>query len=386
MTIRRRAGSSGRPGFRNTGLAAAAILGQLSGLVLCAPAAAQIPLRDLVSVDGVRGNQLVGYGLVVGLQGSGDTLRNSQFTQQSLNAMLERMGVNVTGQQLQTRNSATVIVTGTLPPFARQGTPVDVQVASLGDAKSLSGGVLMVTPLLGADGEVYAVAQGAVIVGGLQVQGQAQSVKQGVTTSGLIPGGALVEREVPNTLDDLTVIRLALRAPDFSTAHRIEEAINARFGAGSAIAEDLGTVDMRVPSEYLHHITALVADLDRIPVRSSVPARIVIDERSGTIVVGADVKLDTVAVTHGNLTVRITETPQVSQPGPFSNGTTRVVPRTNIQIDDKSSRRLTMINRTANLRDLVAGLNALGLGPRDLIQVLNALKAAGALHAELQFI
>jgi flagellar P-ring protein FlgI len=230
------------------------------------------------------------------------------------------------------------------------------------------------------------VAQGAVVVGGLQVQGQAQSVKQGVTTSGLIPGGALVEREVPNTLDDLTVIRLALRAPDFSTAHRIEEAINARFGAGSAIAEDLGTVDMRVPSEYLHHITALVADLDRIPVRSSVPARIVIDERSGTIVVGADVKLDTVAVTHGNLTVRITETPQVSQPGPFSNGTTRVVPRTNIQIDDKSSRRLTMINRTANLRDLVAGLNALGLGPRDLIQVLNALKAAGALHAELQFI
>jgi flagellar P-ring protein precursor FlgI len=205
-------------------------------------------------------------------------------------------------------------------------------------------------------------------------------------TSGLIPGGALVEREVPNTLDDLTVIRLALRAPDFATAHRIEQAVSARFGTGSAIAEDLGTVDVQVPSAYLHHITAFVADLDRIPVRSSVPARIVIDERSGTIVVGADVKLDTVAVTHGNLTVRITETPEVSQPGPFSNGTTKVVPRTKIQIDDKSSRRLTMINHTANLRDLVAGLNALGLGPHDLIQVLNALKAAGALHAELQFI
>jgi flagellar P-ring protein precursor FlgI len=374
------------PAFRTSGLLTATSLCLLTILVSSAPAAAQIPLRDLVSVDGVRGNQLVGYGLVVGLQGSGDTLRNSQFTQQSLNAMLERMGVNVTNQTLQTRNSATVIVTGTLPPFARQGTSLDVQVASLGDAKSLNGGVLMVTPLLGADGEVYAVAQGAVVVGGLQVQGQAQSVKQGVTTSGLIPGGAQVEREVPNSLDDLTVIRLALRAPDFATAHRIEQALNARFGAGDAIAEDLGTVDVQVPPEYLHHITAFVANLDGIPVRSSVPARIVIDERSGTIVVGADVKLDTVAVTHGNLTVRITETPQVSQPGPFSNGTTKVVPRTNIQIDDKSSRRLTVINRSANLRDLVAGLNALGLGPRDLIQVLNALKAAGALHAELQFI
>ncbi len=362
----------------------------LTVVVVCAwlpvAARAQIMLRDLVSIEGVRGNQLIGYGLFVGLQGSGDTLRNSQFTQQSLTAMLERMGVNVNGLQLQTRNTAAVIVSATLPPFARQGTPVDVQVSSLGDAKSLNGGTLMVTPLMGADGEVYAVAQGPVVVGGFEAAGAAQSVKQGVQTGGRVPGGAIVEREVQNSLDGLSTLRLALRTPDFTTANRIEQAINAQLGAGTADASDLGTVDVKVPPGYTHRITALLARIERIPVTPDVPARVVIDEKSGTIVIGADVKLDPVAITHGNLVVRVTETPQVSQPPAFSNGQTVVVPNTKVDVYDQADKHLQVLQRATTLQSLVDGLNALGLGPRDLIQVLNALKASGALHAALEFI
>ncbi len=360
----------------------------IAGLALSAvvPAQAQIMLRDLVSIEGVRSNQLVGYGLVVGLQSTGDTLRNSQFTQQSLAAMLERMGVNVAGQQLQTRNTAAVVVTATLPAFARQGSPLDVSVSSLGDAKSLQGGTLMVTPLIGADGEVYAVGQGPVVVGGVQAAGAAQSVKQGVQTSGRVPGGATVERELPNTLDNMSTVRLALHTPDFTTAARIEQAINSRMGGGIANAIDLGTVDVRVPLSYQRRVTAMLAQIERIEVRPDTPAKVVIDEKSGTIVVGAEVKLDSVAVAHGNLTVRVTETAQVSQPRPFSRGRTAVTPKTDIDVNDHADRNLQIMPRAATLKDLVAGLNALGLGPRDLIQVLNALKAAGALHAELDFI
>lgn len=347
---------------------------------------AQIKLRDLVSVEGVRSNQLVGYGLVVGLQATGDTLRNSQFTQQSMSAMLERMGVNVNGLQLQTRNTAAVVVTATLPAFARQGSPIDVTVSSLGDAKSLVGGTLMVTPLMGADGEVYAVAQGPIVVGGFIAVGQAQAIKQGVLTAGRISGGATVEREVTNSLDDRDSLRLALRSPDYTTASRIASAINARYGEASASATDLGTVDVRVPPAFSHRVTELLAQVEMIEVKPDEPARVVIDEKSGTIVVGAEVKLDPVAITHGNLTVRVTETPEVSQPGPFSNGTTVVVPRTDIQVNSHEERRLLMVPRSVTLRELVDGLNALGLGPRDLIQVLNALKASGALHAQLDFI
>lgn len=350
------------------------------------PVQAQVMLRDLVTIEGVRSNQLVGYGLVIGLQATGDTLRNSQFTQQSLAAMLERMGVNVAGQQMQTRNTAAVVVTATLPAFSRQGSPLDVQVSSLGDAKSLVGGMLMVTPLIGADGEAYAVAQGPVVVGGFQASGSGQAVKSGVQTSGRIPGGASVEREIPNALDDLPTLRLALRSPDFTTANRIEIAINARLGARTATAADLGTVDVRVPASFQHRVTALLAQIERIEVVPDTPARVVIDEKSGTIVVGAEVKLDPVAVAHGNLTVRVTESPQVSQPNAFSRGRTAVVPSTQIDVNDHADRNLQVLRRSATLKDLVDGLNALGLGPRDLIQVLNALKAAGALHAELNFI
>ncbi|PPQ27619.1 flagellar basal body P-ring protein FlgI [Rhodopila globiformis] len=355
------------------------------GFLLPAVARAQVLLRDLVSVEGVRSNQLVGYGLVVGLQGTGDNLMNSQFTQLSLIAILERMGVNANGQQLMTRDVASVIVSATLPPFARQGTPIDVQVSCIGDAKALTGGTLMVTPLMGADGQVYAVAQGSVVVGGFTAAGAAQSIKQGVQTSGRVPGGGIVEREVKNSLDDLSTLRLALRTPDFTTANRIEQAINAQLGYGVAKATDLGTVDVLVPPGYSHRVTALLAQIERIPIRPDVPARVVIDEKSGTIVVGADVKLDPVAVTHGNLVVRVTETPQVSQPPPFSNGRTVVVPHTKVEVNDQSDKHLLVMHRAVTLQSLVDGLNALGLGPRDLIQVLNALKASGALHAELDF-
>ena len=350
------------------------------------PARAQVRLRDLVSIEGVRGNQLVGYGLVIGLQGTGDTLRNAPFTQQSLNAMLERMGVNVNDQKLQTRNTAAVVVTATLPPFARQGSPIDVQVSSLGDSRSLQGGTLMVTPLLGADGEVYAVSQGSVVVGGITASGQAQAVREGTTTGGRVPGGGTVEREVANRLDGQGTLRLALHNPDFTTAERIEQAINARMGPGTAAAQDLGTVDVQVPPQYVQHMTALIAQIEQVQVEADTPARVVIDEKSGTIVVGADVRIDTVAVTHGNLSVTVTETPQVSQPAPLSGGQTVVVPRTDIDVDRKSGARFKVMNRNASLRSLVDGLNALGLGPRDMIQVLNALKAAGALHAELEII
>jgi len=360
----------------------------IAGLVAVMPltAHAQVLLRDLISIEGVRTNQLVGYGLVVGLQGTGDTLRNSQFTQQSMSAMLERMGVNVTGLQMQTRNTAAVVVTATLPPFARQGSPLDVEVSSLGDAKSLSGGTLMVTPLMGADGQVYAVAQGPVVVGGFQASGRAQSVKQGVQTSGRVPSGATVEREVEDDLEDMTKLRLALRNPDFTTAMRIQGAINGMLGPGTADAIDLGTVDVQVPENYRGRITALLAQIEQLQVTPDTPARVVIDEKSGTIVVGADVKLDPVAVTHGNLTVRVTETRNVSQPGAFSRGRTAVTPSTQIDVNDHSDQKLQILNRSVTLKALVDGLNALGLGPRDLIQVLNALKAAGALHAELNFI
>ena len=354
--------------------------------MLPAAARAQVLLRDLVTIEGVRSNQLVGYGLVVGLQATGDTLRNSQFTQQSLSAMLERMGVNVNGLQMQTRNTAAVMVTATLPAFARQGSPLDVQVSSLGDARSLVGGTLIVTPLVGADSEVYAVAQGPMVVGGFQAVGAAQSVTQGVQTSGRIPGGAMVEREVPSTLDNVATLRLALRTPDFTTAARIERVIDGRLGYGAANATDLATVVVQVPPIYAHHVSDMLAEIELLPVQPDVAAKIVIDEKSGTIIVGADVKLDAVAITHGNLTVRVTETAEVSQPAPFSRGQTVVVPHTQIDVNDHHDRHLIQLPKEATLRELVAGLNALGLGPRDLIQVLNALRASGALHAELDFI
>jgi flagellar P-ring protein precursor FlgI len=278
------------------------------------------------------------------------------------------------------------MVTATLPAFARQGTPIDVTISSMGDARSLNGGSLVATPLLGADGEVYAVAQGPLVVGGFQAQGQAQSITQGVTTSARIPGGAIVEREVRSTQRSQQIMRLALRSPDYTTAIRIEEVVNRKFGRGTARVLDMGTIEVNVPGNLSDRVPLMVSQMENLEVRPEVAARVVVDARTGTIVVGARVRIEPVAITHGNMVIRVTETPIVSQPNALAGGQTVVVPRTQIDVDDQRRNRLMTVPRANTLQSLVNGLNALGLAPRDLISVLNALKAAGALHADLEFI
>lgn len=340
-------------------------------------------IKNIVSLQGVRANQLVGYGLVIGLNATGDSLRNSPFTEQSLQAMLDRMGVNIRKQTTRTRNSAAVIVTAELPAFVQTGATIDVTVSSLGDATSLLGGSLIMTPLYGADNLIYAVAQGPVTVSGFQAEGAAQTVTQNVPTSGRIPNGALVERAAPGQFIDVEMIGLELRNPDFGTAVRIADAINAygmeRFGVELARAADLRSVAVRRPPQIA--ATRLMAEIGEILVAPDVPARIVIDERTGTIVVGRDVQISTVAVTHGNLVVSVTETPQVSQPLPFSEGQTVVTPETDISTYEQGG--MLRIVRGTNLHVLVAGLNRIGLKPRGIIAILQAIKSSGALQADL---
>ena len=355
-------------------------------LACAAPAGATSRVKDIADFEGVRSNMLVGYGLVVGLNGTGDSLRNSMFTQESLVAMLERLGVSTRGNALNTKNVAAVMVTATLPPFARQGSRIDVAVSALGDSKSLLGGTLLVTPLLGADGEAYAVAQGALSVGGFQAKGDAETVTKGVPTGARIPAGAIIEREVDFALDDMTQVRLALRNPDFTTAERIATAINDRLGTASARAVDPATVALPVPPAYGGRLAQLLGEIEQLPVEPDTAARIVIDESSGIIVMGANVQISRVAVAQGNLTVRVTETPQVSQPNPLADGRTVEVPRTSIEVNDQSGNRMVALEPGVTLKDLVDGLNALGVGPRDLIGILQAIKAAGALQAEIEVI
>lgn len=357
----------------------------LLAVLLATPAAASSRIKDIVSFEGVRENMLVGYGLVVGLNGTGDSLNNSPFTEQSLIGMLERLGVNVRDNNLRTRNVAAVMVTASLPPFARQGSRIDVSVSSLGDAGSLLGGQLLVTPLLGADGEIYAVAQGALSISGFSVAGEAQTATQGVPTGGRISNGAVVEREVPFALQDMGTIRLSLRNPDFTTAQRIMEAINGFVGARIAIASDPSTVTVSVPENRRGDMVGLMTELEQLRVIPDQRARVVVSEASGVIVMGEAVRISTVAVAQGNLTVRITETPEVVQPYPFSDGATAIVPRTEIQIDEEGT-RLTVVEQGVSLRDLVEGLNALGVGPRDMISILETIKAAGALQADLEIL
>lgn len=343
--------------------------------------ASQARIKDLVDFQGVRGNDLVGYGLVVGLNGTGDSLRNSPFTKEALANVLERLGVNVQGANFRPRNVAAVLVTASLPPFARAGSRVDVTVSAIGDAKSLLGGALVMTPLNAADGKIYAVAQGPLLAGGEAFEGNASTLTKGVPTSGVIPSGGRVEREVEFELSQLETVRLALRDPDFTTANRIQHRINQFLGQPLAIALDPGTVDLRVPPANRTQIAGFIASIESLQVQPDQPARVVVDQRSGTIVMGADVRISTVAVSQGNLTVRITETPQVSQPNPFASGQTITVPRTNIQVE-QSDNRMAVVEGGTNLAELVAGLNALGIGPRDMIDILSAIKTAGALHAE----
>lgn len=356
-------------------------------LALTAPAEAMSArIKDVVDVEGVRENLLVGYGLMVGLNGTGDSLNNAPFTQQSLIGMLERMGVNTRGTNLRTKNVAAVMVTASLPPYAAQGTRIDVNVSAMGDSKSLLGGTLLVTPLLGADGEVYAVAQGPIAVSGFTAQGAAASVTRGVPTAGRIASGAIVEREIQFALAELPVIRLSLKNPDFTTAQRIASVINTQLRGSPAQATDPSSVLVTVPGERRGDVVGLVTEIEQLRVTPDQPARIIIDEKSGVIVMGQDVRISTVAVAQGNLTIRITETPQVSQPEPFSQGQTTTVPRTDVQVDEQSGNRLGIMQSGVTLQELVQSLNALGVGPRDMMSILQTIKAAGALQADIEVI
>jgi flagellar P-ring protein precursor FlgI len=346
-------------------------------------AESEVRIKDIADVEGVRENQLVGYGLVVGLNGTGDKLDSNVFTKQSLIGMLERLGVNTRDQasNLSTKNVAAVMVTATLPAFARSGSRIDVAVSALGDAKDLAGGTLLVTPLLGADGNVYAVAQGSVAIVGFQAQGEAAKVVRGVPTTGHITNGAIIEREIDFQLNRLSNVKLALRNPDFTTAKRIAAAINDFIGAPTAEPLDPSTVQIGIPTKYQGNVISLLTEVEQLQVEPDLEAKIIIDERSGVIVMGRDVRVATVAVAQGNLTITIGETPQVSQPAPFSRGRTTVVPRSRVRVQE-DGKKLAVVNGVS-LKQLVDGLNALGLGPRDLIAILQAIKAAGAIQADM---
>ena len=341
-------------------------------------------IKDIATFEGVRDNMLVGYGLVVGLNGTGDSLQDGHFTKQSLMAMLERLGVKPTQNGLDSENVAAVMVTASLQAFARQGSRIDVTVSALGDSKSLLGGTLLVTPLLGADGEVYAVSQGQVAVGGFTAGGQGETVTKGVPTSARIANGGIVEKEIEFDLASLKKVHISLRNPDFTTARRMAQAVNAFLGTNVARAKDPGTLVVEVPHDYKENVVGLITDIEQLRIEPDQLARIIIDEQSGTIVMGDNVKISTVAIAQGSLTIRVTETPQVSQPGPFAEvGETETVPRTDVQADEDNDKKMTVVNSGVTLQDLVNGLNSLGIGPRDLITILQAVKASGALQAEI---
>ena len=342
-----------------------------------------VRIKDITDVHGVRANQLVGYGLVVGLQGSGDSMRNSPFTEQSMQSMLDRMGVNIRAQQTRAKNVAAVTVTAELPAFIGTGSRIDVTVSSLGDASSLLGGTLVMTPLYGADGEIYAVGQGALAVSGFSSEGDSETLTQGVPTTGRIANGALVERVVPGAFNDDGNLTLDLRNPDFKTVIRIVDIVNAfatrQWGRPVAREEDLRTIHLQRPSAVSS--TRFLAEIGELRIAPDQPARVVIDERTGTVVIGKDVQISTVALTHGNLTVRISELPSVSQPAPLSDGQTVVTSET--LVDAKQDGGTFAYVGGANLESVVRGLNRIGLKPTGIIAVLQAIKTAGALQAEL---
>ncbi len=362
---------------------AATLCAALTLAPLTATQAAPARIKDIVDMEGIRENQLVGYGLVVGLNGTGDSLNNSPFTKQSLQSMLERLGVNTQGENVRTANVAAVMITANLPPFATQGSRMDVTVSALGDSKSLQGGTLLVTPLLGADGEVYAIAQGSVSINGFSAQGDAASVVSGVPTTGRISSGALIEREIEFHLGSQSTLRLALRNPDLTTARRIALAVNDFIGAPTAVPEDPATVRLTLPRGFNGNIVDLLTDIEQLIVQTDQTAKIVIDENSGIIVMGKDVRVSAVAVAQSNLTVTIAENPEVVQPNPLSAGQTAVEDNTTLNVN-QSDTALQVVPETVTLQQLVDGLNALGISPRDLIAILQAIKVTGALQAEIE--
>ena len=357
-----------------------------SAFVAAAPAYSVSRIKDIADFEGVRDNQLVGYGLVVGLNGTGDNIKSVDFTKESLISMLDQIGINARGGQIKAKNVAAVMVTANLPAFARQGSRIDVMVSAIGDAKDLQGGTLLATPLVGANGEVYALAQGQVAVNAVSARGATESVIKGVPTSGRIANGAIVENEIPFALNSLDSIQIALRNPDFTTSRRVADAINAHLGTNIANAIDPATVTLEIPLEYQDKVVDLMTKVEQIKVEPDQLAKVVIDETSGIIVIGKDVKINRLAIAQGNLTIRITEVPFVSQPLPFSNGETIVGVNTAIDVNEGVDSKLSVLETGVNLQELVNGLNALGVTPRDLISILQAIKASGALQADIEVI
>ncbi len=344
--------------------------------------AEQVRIKDIADVEGIRSNQLIGYGLVVGLNGTGDKLNNSVFTRESLISMLERLGVNIRNQQaaLQTKDVAAVMVTADLPAFSHGGSRIDITLSAVGDATDLSGGTLLVTPLMAADGEVYAVAQGQLVTSAFAAHGAAASITRNIPTSAHMANGAAVEREVPIDLSSKKDLHLSLRNPDLTTAERISSVIDETVGGGVARATDPRTVALSLAGR---DVVETLSQIENLLVEPDSPAIVVVDEASGTIVMGDNVRISTVAIAQGNLTIQVAETPQVSQPGPLSGGQTAIVPRTALRVDSGAGKRLGILKEGPSLRDLVSGLNALGVGPRDMISILQTIKAAGALQANL---
>ncbi|HUU49820.1 MAG TPA: flagellar basal body P-ring protein FlgI [Nitrospinota bacterium] len=343
-----------------------------------------VRVKDIADVQGVRKNQLIGYGLVIGLDGTGDS-KSTQFTIQTLVGLLGRMGITVDPNLVKVNNVAAVMVTANLPPFAKVGSKIDVIVSSIGDTESLQGGTLLLTPLKAPNGKVYAVAQGPVSIGGFSAKGAAASVQQNHPTVAQIPGGAVIEKEVSTSFFDKKLLSINLHNPDFTTATRLVNAINSTIEEKIAVAIDPATVEVKVPERYKGKIVEYLASLENLEITPDSRAKIVLDERTGTIVVGANVRISTVAISHGNLTIQIKEVPEVSQPTPLSTGTTTVVPRTELSTTEQEASLLIMPSATS-IGELAKGLNAVGVTPRDFIAIIQAIKAAGALQAELEII
>jgi flagellar P-ring protein precursor FlgI len=343
-----------------------------------------VRLKDIAEINGIRKNQMVGYGLVVGLDGSGDG-KKAIFTLQSMTSMLEKMGITVDRNDIQVKNVAAVMGTATLPPFARRGNRLDVLVSSIGDAKNLQGGTLMLTPLKGLDGKIYAMAQGPVNTGGFGASGESSTVVKNFPTVGRVLSGAIIEREVPNNFKDSSTLIFSLHNPDIITASRVIDVINAQFATPVAHAADPGTIEIQVPDQYIGNTVPLLATLSELSVNPDAKARVVINERTGTVVMGEQVRISTIAIAHGNLSIVVRENTNVSQPLPFSDGRTVTSPNTQINVQEDGS-KLIVVPKGISLGDVVNALNALGVTPRDLIAIFQAIKAAGALQADLEVI
>lgn len=341
-------------------------------------------VKDIVTIEGVRDNQILGYGLVIGLNGTGDK-QGTEFTIQSLATMLSKQGIVVNPQDVKVKNVAAVIVTATLPPFIKAGSKTDVLVSSIGDATSLQGGTLLMTPLKAPNQQIYAVAQGPVSIGGFLGGKGGDTIQKNHPTAGRIPGGALVEREVKVDLDSMELIALTLNSQDFTTALRLSKAINNFLGEEGAEPVSSATVNVRVPERFRGRIVELIASIETLDVRVDRNAKVVLNERTGTIVMGEDVRISTVAISHGNLTIQIRTEHQVSQPLPFSKGQTVVVPQREVTVEEGKS-QLLLVDGGVSIGEVVRALNAIGVTPRDLIAILQAMKAAGALQAEIEII